>query len=110
MEQQPPYQPGFISPTEYARQAAAARSYTTPAIITLALYFLFWIPGVIANIVYLNAARQDKQQSGLDPQGRGCLIALAIVFVGLPLAAFIMSVGVSAIGILFSVASSSTVR
>jgi hypothetical protein len=76
---------------EYARQSAAMRSYTTPAIVTLALYCLFWIPGLIANIVYLVAANDDRRKSGVAPQGRGCLIALLLIVGGLPLLLFVIS-------------------
>lgn len=70
---------------EYQRMAAAGRSYMTPAIITLVLYWLLWIPGFIANLIYLNAANEDRHTSGVEPQGRGCLIALLVVFVALPI-------------------------
>ncbi len=50
---QPPYPPSYKPEHDYARQAAATRSYTTPAVITLVLYFVLWLPGLIANIVYL---------------------------------------------------------
>jgi hypothetical protein len=50
---QPPYLPSYKPEHDYARQAAATRSYTTPAVITLVLYFVLWLPGLIANIVYL---------------------------------------------------------
>ncbi len=66
------------------RRAAAARDYTTPAIITLLLYWLFWLPGLIVNIVYWLQASKDQQITGQAPQGKGCLLALLIVFGALP--------------------------
>lgn len=80
-----------VHAAEYARQSAAMRSYTTPAIVTLALYCLFWFPGLIANIVYLVAANDDRRKGGVAPPGRGCLIALLLVVGGLPLLLFVIS-------------------
>ena len=57
-------------------QAEFAKSYTTPAILALVLYFLLWIPGLIANIVYLLEATKTKQVTGKTPDGYGCLLAL----------------------------------
>ncbi len=92
-QNQPPSYPPQNQPLDYMRQAAALRSYTTPAILTLVLYFLLWIPGLIANIVYLNAANNDRRVSGIDPQGRGCLQALLIVFIAVPFLACFLLVG-----------------
>lgn len=67
------------------RRAAVSRDYTTPAILTLVLYFVFWIPGLIANIVYFMQASQDEKITGHSPQGKGCLLAMLIVWVGVPI-------------------------
>ncbi len=67
----------------YRRMADSTKSFTTPAIITLVLYFFFWIPGLIANIVYFNEARSIQARTGREPEGKGCLLALLIVFGGL---------------------------
>lgn len=65
---------------DYERQrVAATRDYTTPAVITLILYFICWLPGVIANVIYYLQARQDEALVGREPQGKGCLLALLIV-------------------------------
>lgn len=72
------------------RAAAAGRSYVTPALITLGLYFVLWLPGLIANLIYLAAAGADKRASGEVPQGRGCLFALFGWFVVLPLVALLI--------------------
>lgn len=71
------------------RAAAAGRSYVTPALVTLGLYFLFWFPGFFANMIYLAAAGADRRASGQVPQGRGCLFALFGWFVVLPLVALL---------------------
>lgn len=89
-----PYQPA----PDYARQAAATRSYMTPAVITLVLYFVLWLPGLIANIAYLSAANADRSVSGIEPQGRGCLVALLVVFIGLPIFACVGFFGLSVLG------------
>jgi hypothetical protein len=68
---------------DYERErAAATRDYTTPAVITLILYFVCWLPGIIANIIYYLQARQDEALVGREPQGKGCLLWLLIVMNG----------------------------
>lgn len=72
------------------RRAAAQRSYTTPAVITLLLYWLFWLPGFVANIVYWQQASRDEELIGREPEGKGCLMALFIVFTVLPLVGLLL--------------------
>lgn len=84
------------------QRAAAVRSYTTPAIITLVLYFVFWLPGLIANIVYWNDARKTEQLIGRAPEGKGCLTALLVVFIILPVALFFLLMVFGGLGALFS--------
>jgi len=44
------------------------------------LYCVLWVPGLIANIVFLREANAVQRETGVAPAGRGCLIAqLAIV-------------------------------
>lgn len=69
----------------YVQHIAPAKSFTTPAVITMILYLVLWLPGLIANLVYLNEANAARQQSGVEPEGRGCLLALIVVFGLLPL-------------------------
>lgn len=69
------------------RRAAVARDYTTPAVIALVLYFVFWIPGFIANLVYWSHASRDQALTGHPPQGKGCLLALLIGGLGVGLLA-----------------------
>lgn len=54
---------------------------------TRTLYFVLWIPGLIANLVFWQAARSDEQLSGRTPEGKGCLTTLLAVFVVLPVLA-----------------------
>lgn len=58
---------------------AAEKSYVTPAIITLILYWLLWIPGLIANIYYLMDAKRAQETPGQVVTGVGCLWALLVV-------------------------------
>ena len=69
---------------EDRRRAAATRSYTTPAVITLILYLFLWLPGFIVNLVYLQNAGRDERMSGYAPEGKGCLTALLWVFTIIP--------------------------
>lgn len=80
----------------YRRMVDNTKSFTTPAIITLVLYFVFWIPGFIANIVYYNEANSIQKRTGREPEGKGCLLALLIVFgglVGLGFCALVLIIG-----------------
>lgn len=88
---------------DYERQrAASVRDYTTPAVITLILYFVCWLPGVIANIIYYLQARNDEALVGREPQGKGCLLWLLIVVNGVfvvgVLGYCVLVVGLSAVG------------
>lgn len=69
----------------YRRIGAAQRSFTTPAIITLVLYLVLWIPGFIANIVYWREANNVQRLMGHAPEGKGCLLAMLWVFTIIPL-------------------------
>ncbi len=74
-------------------QGAASKSFTTPAIITLVLYFVLWIPGLIANVVYLLEASNVQRVTGRAPEGKGCLVALLVVFIVLPVLGFCVFFG-----------------
>lgn len=83
---QPPSQytsaPMVIQQTGYddaLRAAAQMKDFTTPAVVTFFLYLLFFIPGLIVNIMYLNEAGRIKKIAGRQPTGMGCLQALLIV-------------------------------
>jgi zinc-ribbon domain len=64
--------------------AAPPRSFVTQAVITLVLYWLLWLPGLIANVIYWQEASRVEQQTGRAPEGKGCLLALFLVYVMLP--------------------------
>ena len=78
----PPYSSSHDPILEVERMrrfAAEQRSFTTPAVITLVLYVVLWLPGLIANIVYLRDAKQVERVTGRAPEGMGCLWALLAV-------------------------------
>ncbi len=67
--------PVYISPM---------KDYTNAAMFVMVLYFVLYIPGLIANVVYWNQAQNDAKRYGSTPQGAGCLNWLLIVFFILP--------------------------
>ncbi|GCE24786.1 hypothetical protein KDA_02700 [Dictyobacter alpinus] len=82
---QPP-QPfyGYIDNRQYINFTT---SYVTPAVVTMLLYFVFWLPGLIVNIVYFVQANETKRRNGgRSPEGYGCLLSLLLVWVLVPLA------------------------
>ncbi len=79
----PPYLP-YHDPRTWA---AAQKNYTTNAVWTALLYFVFWVPGLLVNCFYLYDAYQTKQVIGRTPQGTSCLWTALILFAGLPLLA-----------------------
>jgi hypothetical protein len=40
--------------------AARNKSYVGPAILVLVLYFVMWLPGLIANYLYLEEAKRRE--------------------------------------------------
>jgi hypothetical protein len=72
-----------------------AESYVRPAIISLLLYFVLWVPGFLLNAVYLSRALGDRRRTGESPEGMGCLIALLIVGFGGPVIAVCVMVIIS---------------
>jgi len=49
-------------------RAALARSYTTPTVITLFLYCAFYVPGLLANLMYFFSTRADRELTGASPR------------------------------------------
>jgi hypothetical protein len=58
---------------------ARQRSFIGPAIVTFVLTWLFWLPGLIANLLFLSEARKVQARAGEKLSGVGCLWALLIV-------------------------------
>src|SRR4051812_15163061 len=68
--QQSPLGPPRTYGTDYdtlRRISAEQKSFTTPAIITLILYLVLWIPGLIANLIDLNEANNIQSITGKAP-------------------------------------------
>jgi tetratricopeptide (TPR) repeat protein len=75
--------------------AASTKSYTNAAVIVLVLYFILWLPGLIANFMYLEEANRMEKLAGRALPGVGALRLERIMFALLPL------VGLLALAILF---------
>jgi len=65
---------------------AEAPSYLMASVVAFLAYFFFWVPGVILNLYFLDAAKTVKRETGREPAGLGALRALLILFVYVPLA------------------------
>ncbi len=59
-----------------AREIARSKSFTVKAVATLVLYWLFWFPGLVANVLFLNEAKRAQEIAGEDLPGVGCLTLL----------------------------------
>ena len=59
-------------------------NYTRYAVLALVLYFALWVPGFLFNTVYLARALGERRETGKSPEGFGCLIALIIAGLGVP--------------------------
>lgn len=70
------------------RAIDASKSYVTPAVLTMVLYFVIYVPGLIANVTYLNEALRLRRRAGRSPSGIGCLWVM-FVFGLLPLFFFV---------------------
>ena len=76
--------------TEIAQGMGAAmamqKSYVgTSCLLLFVLYPMFYLPGLIMNIVYLNEAKRIKKLAGIAPTGTGFLSFLLTLFFWLPL-------------------------
>lgn len=82
---------------DFEKAIARQKSYIGPAILVLFLYWLFFIPGLIANLLYLQDAKKTSKIAGEKPSGYGCLIALLIYsllpFIGLILLILVFTGG-----------------
>lgn len=62
--------------TESERAAARMKSYTGSAVLVFILYWLFWLPGLIANYMFYNEAKRMERIAGQSLPGVGCLSLL----------------------------------
>jgi len=67
--------PQVVQAPQYGYNQAQARSksYTGSAVLTFFLYWLFWLPGLIVNILFLNEAKKNERLAGMSLPGVGCL-------------------------------------
>ena len=86
-QQAPPRSPTFDYRVQQ-QATAAERSFLTEAIVVLVCYLIFWFPGLIANIVFLREAQQVERATSRSPSGKGCLVALLVIFGLLPALSF----------------------
>ncbi|MBN1807784.1 MAG: hypothetical protein JW909_01865 [Planctomycetes bacterium] len=70
---------------ELATGLIATKSYVGPAFLTLILYWLGYLPGLIANILWLSSAKRDERIAGVPMSGKGCLTFLIWVHLWIPL-------------------------
>ncbi len=104
--QQPPppqyQQPHYGEGDPPERNMAKMKSYEIAFVLTGLLYYLFWIPGFIVNIVMMNEGRRMEKMAGQALPGVGFLVIMFwLNIIGLILAVlfgiFILIVGVAAI-------------
>lgn len=76
--------------------AARQKSYTSAAIVTFVLYWLLWVPGFVANVLYYREAKEREQVAGRSLPGVGFLSillwvnAIALAIIGLLLVALMV--------------------
>lgn len=73
---------------------AIHKSYVGTAFLVLVLYFVLYLPGLIANAIYLHEAGRLKDQTGVTPSGYGCLQFLLFFFVIGPLIGLVLMTAV----------------
>jgi len=61
-------------------------SYLMASVVAFLAYFFFWVPGLILNLYFLDAAKAVKRETGREPAGLAALRALLVLFVYVPLA------------------------
>lgn len=73
-------------PQQYQQQAAyppqynpaLQKSYIGASMGLFVFYVLFWLPGIIFNIMYINEANRIKKETGQTPAGTGCLYLMLL--------------------------------
>lgn len=85
--------PPGLTVAEAERIAASNKSYTGAAVLTFLLYWLFWLPGFIVNILYYNEAKRTARVAGHSLPGMGCLSIMLVLAV--------VSIVISACGAFF---------
>lgn len=96
--------PHYAAPASFGAQAPWSqhhywvpappmRSFRWQAFFALILYFPFFLPGLIANIIWWNQARSLQAATGIAPRGKGCLTVMLVCAVIMML----LSVGIAGI-------------
>jgi len=57
---------------------ALQKSYIGASMGLFVFYVLFWLPGIIFNIMYINEANRIKKETGQTPAGMGCLYLMLL--------------------------------
>ncbi|MFM9105878.1 MAG: zinc ribbon domain-containing protein [Chloroflexota bacterium] len=66
--------------------ADPGKSYTVWAWVCLALYFAFYVPGLIANVLFWRSSVKYQRETGVRASGSGCLVWLLwVIGIGFPL-------------------------
>jgi hypothetical protein len=89
--------------SELARGLLATKSYVGPAFLTMVLYWLGYLPGLIANLLFLSSAKRDERVCGAPMAGKGCLTFLLVIHLIVP--AVLIFLLLSGIGLFFSSSS-----
>jgi hypothetical protein len=55
------------------------QSFSGKAVIALMLYFLFYFPGLVVNVMFICQANRVRRETSQTPSGIGCLWATLIV-------------------------------
>jgi hypothetical protein len=78
-----------------AVKAVVGRNYMFHAFVALVAYTFMWIPGLVLNIVFLNQAGKDQNETGKAPEGKGCLLWLLWVFGIIPFVTIVLLVAIA---------------
>jgi hypothetical protein len=100
----PPSKPPAVMPQqsvhaglggELAYAMHANKSFTGKAFLTLLMYYIgFWLVGFIMNIIFLSEAKRTQAITQMSPPGKGCLVALLVFHLIVPLLILFLIFGV----------------
>jgi len=79
----PPPVPAKASPAAPVVQHIyhqARSNYFGWSVLTMILYFVFWLPGLIVNLLALVSASGERSRTGQAPDNTGCLWMLLVFF------------------------------
>lgn len=66
-------------PNDMERAIARQKSYVGASVATFFVYWIFYLPGLIVNLMYLNDANKTSDIAGQKPSGYGCLVFMLIL-------------------------------